>query len=77
MKKCEGIKKYQMIQERKDFVKINWVKNRENFNSNDFAHVKEMIYNALKDCKVEWIEVDDIDVGIGGKFRQHICLVGQ
>ena len=77
MKKCEGIKKYQMIQERKDFVKINWVKNRDNFNNDDFIHVKELIHNALEDCKIEWIEMDDIDVGIGGKFRQHICLVRQ
>ena len=77
MKKCEGIKKYQMIQEKKNFVKINWVKNRDNFNNDDFIHVKELIHNALEDCKIEWIEMDDIDVGIGGKFRQHICLVRQ
>ena len=75
MKKCEGIKKYQMIQERIDFVKINWIKNGPNFKQSEFAYVQELIQNALKDCEVEWNEVNSIEVGTGGKFRQHICLV--
>jgi len=75
MKKCEGIKKYQMIQERIDFVKINWIKNGPNFKQSEFAYVQELIQNALKDCEVEWNEVNGIEVSTGGKFRQHICLV--
>lgn len=75
IKKCEGIEKYQMIQEKIDLIIVNWIKNCNLFQENEFIYVQKLIQNALKDCKVVWNEVDKIDVGIGGKFRQHICKV--
>lgn len=75
MKKCEGIEKYQMIQENIDLVVINWIKNNSLFQEDEFRYVQKLVKNALKDCRVIWNEVDTIEVGIGGKFRQHICKV--
>lgn len=75
MKKCEGIEKYQMIQEKKDLVVINWIKNSDLFQEVELKYVHELIQNALKDCNVIWNEVSQIEVGVGGKFRQHICKV--
>lgn len=73
MKKCEGIAKYQMIQESLDLIVVNWVKNRNLFKEEEFRYVQKLIAEALKGCKVIWNEVKDIEVGPGGKFRQHIC----
>jgi len=75
MKKCEGIEKYQMIQERIDLVTVNWIKNIELFNQDELDYVQELVKNALLDCKVIWNEVEKIEVSTGGKFRQHICKV--
>lgn len=75
MKKCEGIEKYQMIQEKIDLVIINWIKNSDLFHENEFVYVQNLIQNALKECQIVWNEVNKIEVGIGGKFRQHICKV--
>ena len=75
MKKCEGIDKYQMIQNEDYSVDIFWVKNEELFKKDEFEYVKNLVNNALKKCKVKWIEVEKINVGTGGKFRQHICKV--
>jgi len=76
MKKCEGIEKYQMIQEKTDLVLVNWIKNSELFQEDEFVYVQKLIQNALKDCHVLWSEVNQIEVGVGGKFRQHICKLG-
>lgn len=75
MKKCSGIEKYQMIQENLNLVTINYIKNEKLFNEKDFLHVKDLIQNALENCTINWVKVDNIDVGVGGKFRQHICKV--
>jgi phenylacetate-CoA ligase len=75
MKKCEGIEKYQIIQEKVDLITVNWIKNIELFNQNEFDYVQELVQNALIDCKVIWNEVEKIEVSTGGKFRQHICKV--
>jgi len=75
MKKCEGIERYQMIQNRDYSVDIFWIKNEKLFKKDEFEHVKNLVNNALKGCKIKWIKVEKIDVGIGGKFKQHICKV--
>lgn len=75
MKKCEGIEKYQMIQEKIDLVIVNWIRNDNLFHEDALMYVQKLIQNALKDCKVVWNLVDKIEVGVGGKFRQHVCKV--
>lgn len=75
MKKCEGIDTYQMIQENNTLIIVNWVKNKKLFKQNDLNIVIQLVRKALIGITVQWIEVDQIDVGIGGKFRQHICNI--
>lgn len=75
MKKCEGIEQYQMIQESLNLVVINWIKNEKLFKENEFEYVQNLIQGALREFQIKWNEVLMIDVGIGGKFRQHICRV--
>jgi len=75
MKKCEGIETYQMIQEDETNISINWVKNDKLFKESELKAVQRLVTDALLGCEVVWIEVKKIDVGIGGKFRQHICKV--
>jgi len=75
MKKCQGIEKYQMIQNEDYSVEILWIKNDTLFKIDEFNYVKKLVNNALHGCKVSWKEVEKIDVGPGGKFRQHICKV--
>ena len=75
MKRCQGIEKYQMIQNEDYSVDIFWVRNKDLFYKDKFENIKRLINNALNGCKVRWVEVEKIDVGIGGKFRQHICKV--
>lgn len=73
MKKCEGIAKYQMIQEKLDLIIVNWVRNSSLFKEEEFRYVQKLIGEAMKGCEVVWNEVQDIEAGPGGKFRQHIC----
>ena len=75
MKKCSGIEKYQMIQKEDFSVDIFWIKNKELFQEEKFKYVKDSINKALNGCEVRWNQVKNIEVGIGGKFRQHICKV--
>ena len=75
MKKCEGIESYQMIQEDETHIFVNWIKNDEIFKDSDLKTVKKLVASALVGCNVVWKQVDKIDVGVGGKFRQHICKV--
>ena len=75
MKKCEGIERYQMIQNRDYSVDILWVKNDKLFKLEEFVYVQDLILKALEGCEVKWNEVIKINVTTGGKFRQHICKV--
>jgi phenylacetate-CoA ligase len=75
MKKCSGIETYQMIQEDRKNIFVNWIKNTKLFKESDLKIVKKSVSEALNGCAVVWNEVEKIDVGIGGKFRQHICKV--
>lgn len=75
MKKCEGIEQYQMIQESLELITINWLKNEKLFKKDEFEYVQNLIQGALREFQIKWNEVSIIDVGIGGKFRQHICRV--
>jgi phenylacetate-CoA ligase len=75
MKKCQGIKKYQMIQNEDYSVVIFWVKNDLLFNEKEFKKVQNLIKKALQGCNVKWYRVDNIYPQKGGKFIQHICKV--
>ena len=74
-KKCQGIDTYQMVQEKKDYVIINYIINKSLFKEKEFQKVRNLVSEALKGCKIIWNEVRKINRGAGGKFRQHISKV--
>jgi len=54
---------------------FKWVKNEKLFKKDEFEYVKNLVNNALEGCKIKWIKVEKIEMGVGGKFKQHICKV--
>ena len=73
--KAPVIRRYQMTQERVDFVRIDFERDPSVRDDGALEKVRHLIADALPGCTVEWREVPEIPLGPGGKFRHCISKV--